>query len=341
MQTASRTYQNYTSWGCLTFEKSVSSACIAYIYGFQNQEVDPEIKGEGNSVNYKYRMHDPRIGRFFAIDPLAPKYPHNSPYAFSENRLIDGVELEGLEYVCLSASGRIMGVFYNAGAYAGVGVGPDGVIAFAGYTHGLCLGIGVNGGITLSYFNGEASDMEGAGNEMGLSVHYLGGFELTASGGGNELGGGVSLGKIGNLKLGGGAALGVFFNSTNTVVGEASWSEVADWIYDNLIKDMPANFTGGKKEAAKQLLLGLTSQYIDQIDKEIQKNKKSYNRLEAQYEKYKKWYDASETDGNKSWNAKKMKEIKEKMINLKEANNDLREQRSDIEGTENEIKTNM
>jgi hypothetical protein len=30
---------------------------------------------------------------------LAPEYPHNSPYAFSENRLIDGVELEGLEVV--------------------------------------------------------------------------------------------------------------------------------------------------------------------------------------------------------------------------------------------------
>lgn len=42
-------------------------------------------------------MHDPRVGRFFAIDPLAPKYPHNSPYAFSENRVIDATELEGLE----------------------------------------------------------------------------------------------------------------------------------------------------------------------------------------------------------------------------------------------------
>ncbi|MEX1003045.1 MAG: hypothetical protein WDZ35_13085 [Crocinitomicaceae bacterium] len=70
-----------------------------YRYGFQNQEVDPEIKGEGNSVNYKYRMHDPRIGRFFAVDPLAPRYPHNSPYAFSENRVVDALELEGLEMV--------------------------------------------------------------------------------------------------------------------------------------------------------------------------------------------------------------------------------------------------
>lgn len=42
-------------------------------------------------------MHDPRIGRFFAIDPLFRKYPHNSVYAFSENRVIDGIELEGLE----------------------------------------------------------------------------------------------------------------------------------------------------------------------------------------------------------------------------------------------------
>ncbi|MBC8756065.1 hypothetical protein H2O64_15415 [Kordia sp. YSTF-M3] len=69
----------------------------SYRYGFQGQEKDDELKGEGNSHNYKYRMHDPRIGRFFAIDPLSPKYPHNSPYAFSENRVIDAIELEGLE----------------------------------------------------------------------------------------------------------------------------------------------------------------------------------------------------------------------------------------------------
>jgi hypothetical protein len=43
-------------------------------------------------------MHDPRVGRFFAVDPLAAQYAYNSPYAFSENRVIDGVELEGLEY---------------------------------------------------------------------------------------------------------------------------------------------------------------------------------------------------------------------------------------------------
>jgi hypothetical protein len=42
-------------------------------------------------------MHDPRLGRFFAIDPLVKDYPWNSPYAFSENMVIHMVELEGLE----------------------------------------------------------------------------------------------------------------------------------------------------------------------------------------------------------------------------------------------------
>jgi RHS repeat-associated protein len=74
----------------------------SYRYGFQNQEKDDEIKGVGNSVNYKYRMHDPRVGRFFAVDPLASEYPHNGTYNFSENRVLDGLELEGLEVYLLN-----------------------------------------------------------------------------------------------------------------------------------------------------------------------------------------------------------------------------------------------
>ncbi len=68
-----------------------------YRYGFQGQEKDDELKGEGNSLNYTFRMHDPRMGRFFAVDPLARSYPWNSPYAFSENQVIAFVELEGKE----------------------------------------------------------------------------------------------------------------------------------------------------------------------------------------------------------------------------------------------------
>ena len=87
---------DYYPFGMLLPNRHGSSD--SYRYGFQGQEKDDEIKGEGNSINYKYRMHNPRVGRFFAVDPLARRYAYNSPYAFSENRVIDGVELEGLEW---------------------------------------------------------------------------------------------------------------------------------------------------------------------------------------------------------------------------------------------------
>ena len=41
----------------------------AYRYGFNGMEKDDELKGEGNSLNYTFRMHDSRVGRFFALDP--------------------------------------------------------------------------------------------------------------------------------------------------------------------------------------------------------------------------------------------------------------------------------
>lgn len=59
--------------------------------------MDNELKGEGNSLNFEYRMHDPRVGRFFAVDPLFREYPYNSTYAFQENKLGLGTELEGRE----------------------------------------------------------------------------------------------------------------------------------------------------------------------------------------------------------------------------------------------------
>jgi RHS repeat-associated protein len=88
-------YSDYYPFGMLVPNRHGSTP--AYRYGFQGQEKDDELKGEGNSLNYTFRMHDPRVGRFFAVDPLSKKYPFYSPYAFSGNRVIDAVELEGLE----------------------------------------------------------------------------------------------------------------------------------------------------------------------------------------------------------------------------------------------------
>ena len=96
---ASKMSYDYYPFGMLLPNRN--EAGNEYRYGFQGQENDDEIKGEGNSINYKYRMHDPRVGRFFAVDPLAAEYPWNSPYAFSENSTIAFFELEGLEKVSM------------------------------------------------------------------------------------------------------------------------------------------------------------------------------------------------------------------------------------------------
>lgn len=83
---------------CRSFEAPVLAQKQGYRFGFQGQEKDDEMHGAtGTSYAYTFRMHDPRIGRFLSIDPLAAKYPFYSPYAFSGNRVIDMIELEGLE----------------------------------------------------------------------------------------------------------------------------------------------------------------------------------------------------------------------------------------------------
>ena len=80
-------------------QQNRKSTHVSYRYGFQAQERDDEIKGAGNSVNYTYRMHDTRLGRFFAVDPLVKCYPHYTPYSFSGNKVIAFIELEGLEEI--------------------------------------------------------------------------------------------------------------------------------------------------------------------------------------------------------------------------------------------------
>jgi RHS repeat-associated protein len=72
-----------------------------YNYKYQGQELQ-----ETGFYSFKWRNYMPDIGRFFNIDTLAEKYTHNSTYAFSENRVIDARELEGLEAELINKSTR-------------------------------------------------------------------------------------------------------------------------------------------------------------------------------------------------------------------------------------------
>ncbi|TNE82444.1 MAG: hypothetical protein EP332_00195 [Bacteroidetes bacterium] len=90
---------DYYPFGMLMPDRQwyANSDSSGYRFGFNGQEKDDEIKGPGNSVTFKYRIHDPRLGRFLSVDPLFMSYPWNSSYAFAENTPISCIDLEGLE----------------------------------------------------------------------------------------------------------------------------------------------------------------------------------------------------------------------------------------------------
>ena len=82
------------------------TAGTGYRYGFNGQEKVDEIEGENNFIEFKYRMHDPKLARFISIDPLNKQFPWNSTYSFAENTPIIGKELEGRE-IQVSNTGKI------------------------------------------------------------------------------------------------------------------------------------------------------------------------------------------------------------------------------------------
>ena len=84
--------------------KEDPNAALKYDYKFQGQERQDELGLNWDS--FKWRNYDYAIGRFMNIDPLAEKYAYQSPYNFSENRVIDGRELEGLEWQNFRTTGK-------------------------------------------------------------------------------------------------------------------------------------------------------------------------------------------------------------------------------------------
>jgi RHS repeat-associated protein len=75
---------------------------------FQGQQFDDDLGI--NYVEFRYRNHDPQIGRFIEIDPLSNDYVYNSTYAFSENKVTSHIELEGLESLSIQDVWRSAGI---------------------------------------------------------------------------------------------------------------------------------------------------------------------------------------------------------------------------------------
>ncbi len=79
----------------LTFNSYTRENSVPNKFKFQEQEHIDDLGLNWDS--FKWRNHQPDIGRFFNVDPLAEKYVYWSPYAFSGNQVVNARELEGLE----------------------------------------------------------------------------------------------------------------------------------------------------------------------------------------------------------------------------------------------------
>ncbi len=91
---------DYYPFGSLMPNRSyAASGAGTYRFGFNGKENDNEVKGEGDQIDYGMRVYDPRIARFFSIDPLTKQFPWYSPYQFAGNKPIIALDLDGKEEV--------------------------------------------------------------------------------------------------------------------------------------------------------------------------------------------------------------------------------------------------
>lgn len=136
----------------------------AYQYKYQGQELQ-----ENGWYSFKWRNYMPDVGRFFNIDPLSEMYAYQSHYNFSENRVIDAREIEGLEAQTVNKTGT----GYTGGLYEGTKNTNDGSSSLMKDSGGNTIGANIStidlGTFSASTFNsgignGFVDTFKGIGN---------------------------------------------------------------------------------------------------------------------------------------------------------------------------------
>ena len=66
-----------------------------YRFGFNGMEVDNEVKGDNNSLDFGARIYDPRLGRWLSTDPREGDLPSWSTYAYGLDNPIVFIDPDG------------------------------------------------------------------------------------------------------------------------------------------------------------------------------------------------------------------------------------------------------
>jgi RHS repeat-associated protein len=182
-----------------------------------------------NLLSYKFRFHDPALGRFISIDPLAEQYNYNSTFAFAENKLGLGMEYEGLEMAPFEqmharqvieqnkkgmtatqaqnyeAHGNKVAITFVGGALsAGIAVATLPTTALVGAT----TGSGISGSLTA---------IDGGSKTQIMNSVVTGGIAGAITGGGGAVA----------TKLGGSESIKVALNAASGYVAGATESAVS------------------------------------------------------------------------------------------------------------------
>jgi RHS repeat-associated protein len=95
---------NYYPFGMLQPGMYKENDNLRYRFGFNGMLRDDDVtdklstgpdEGRGNSYDFGARMYNPRVTRFFSLDPLKLKYPSMSPYIFAVDNPVVFVDEKG------------------------------------------------------------------------------------------------------------------------------------------------------------------------------------------------------------------------------------------------------
>jgi len=148
-------------------------------YLYNGKELVPDVNL--NWYDYGARMYDPQLGRFTCLDPIADQFRHVTPYNYAENKVINCIDLWGLQAVQVSAGARgalpLFGPWGISGSYE-FGLILDknyDLVLYCTVSLGGSVGGALSVGINATFYPTANSykDLVGLGVDVGVSTPFF------------------------------------------------------------------------------------------------------------------------------------------------------------------------
>lgn len=223
--------------------------------------------------DYGARFYDPEIGRFTCLDPIATEFPYVTPYNYAENKVINCIDLWGLQAVQVSVGARgalpLFGAFGVSASFE-IGLILDknlDLVMYNTVSMGGSFGAAAGFGVSGTYYPTANSykDLVGLGVDLGVSTPFIfsGQGNISFSDNGPKGGGTLSYSLPG---MSGGAAAYADVTMTNLMSDPISIKKVTSSTINSI-----SQMLGITKQQAKIILLLMKSKIeIEEKKKRLQ-----------------------------------------------------------------------